>query len=416
MVRVLTVAGEVLADLPTEDVDSVRSLKLLLAKLQGISRFRQRILQSGSILADDALLNLSVDVQLVVLPVSSMSPEQAVKLTQSAELGYDVEVENLLQTPVDPNDSHRDGYRAAFFFAVGNTLVAKDLEQATRIGLQGRTRHRVVTLAGGLIDASGTMSGGGGKVASGGMRASVCKYSQEEVKKFVQAYEEANTQLMQLRQEREALDEALNSTDREIPELELRERTCSMDVNALKKQAEAYESRLKTLKVPQLTGEEKAKIKQLEKLIESRSEELSTIMEQHQVVEEEVRDLHNQIMNIGGEELKQAKSKLEEATKKCEDMRHKCKKSLLDADNMAAALWTLSLQLYLLRLRAQEDAGQETYDRLPEALKGKVAWVERFFMGMSKADIKKECAKVERLAEKLEKLDVQEIFGKKGAK
>ena len=37
-------------------------------------------------------------------------------------------------------------------------------------------------------------------------------------------------------------------------------------------------------------------------------------------------------------------------------------------------------------------------------------------MGMSKADIKKECAKVERLAEKLEKLDVQEIFGKKGAK
>ncbi|CAE7868485.1 smc4, partial [Symbiodinium microadriaticum] len=189
-------------------------------------------------------------------------------------------------------------------------------------------------LAGGLIDASGTMSGGGGKVASGGMRASVSKYSQEEVKKFVQAYEEANAQLMQLRQEREALDEALNSTDREIPELELRERTCTMDVNALKKQSEAYEGRLKSLKVPQLTGEEKAKIKQLEKLIESRSDELNTIMQQHQVVEEEVRDLHNQIMNIGGDELKQAKAKLEEATKKCEDMRHKCKKALLDADNM----------------------------------------------------------------------------------
>ncbi|CAE7901378.1 SMC4, partial [Symbiodinium sp. KB8] len=85
----------------------------------------------------------------------------------------------------------------------------------------------------------------------------------------------------------------------------------------------AYEGRLKSLKVPQLTGEEKAKIKQLEKLIESRSDELNTIMQQHQVVEEEVRDLHNQIMNIGGDELKQAKAKLEEATKKCEDMRHK---------------------------------------------------------------------------------------------
>ena len=39
-------------------------------------------------------------------------------------------------------------YKAAFYFALGNTLVAKDLEQATRIGLQGRTRHRVVTSLG----------------------------------------------------------------------------------------------------------------------------------------------------------------------------------------------------------------------------------------------------------------------------
>lgn len=32
--------------------------------------------------------------------------------------------------------------------AFGLRLVAKDLEQATRIGLQGRTRHRVVTQLG----------------------------------------------------------------------------------------------------------------------------------------------------------------------------------------------------------------------------------------------------------------------------
>lgn len=43
----------------------------------------------------------------------------------------------------------------AFYFALRDTLVAKDLEQATRIGLQGRTRHRVVTLQGELIDVSG---------------------------------------------------------------------------------------------------------------------------------------------------------------------------------------------------------------------------------------------------------------------
>lgn len=225
-------------------------------------------------------------------------------------------------------------YRVAFFFALGNTLVAKDLEQATRIGLQGRTRHRVVTLAGGLIDTSGTMSGGGGKVASGGMRASLCRYSPEEVKGFVEAYEKANSQLVAIRQERQALEEALQLTEREIGEIALREQKSTMDVTALQKQVEAYEVRLKTLKVPQLTGDEKSKLKQLEKLIESRSDELNSMMQEHQAVEEEVRDLHNQIMNIGGDELKQAKEKLEEATKKCEDMRRNIKKALLDADNM----------------------------------------------------------------------------------
>jgi len=235
---------------------------------------------------------------------------------------------------VDLIKAEKPEYRAAFFFALGNTLVAKDLEQATRIGLQGRTRNRVVTLAGGLIDTSGTMSGGGNKVASGGMRASLCKYSPEEVKGLVQAYEAESAKLASMRQERQALQEALVMTEKEMAEIELKERTCSMEVNALKKQIEAYDSRLKTLKVPQLNAQEKTKIKQLEKLIESRSDELNTIMQQHQAVEEEVRDLHNQIMNIGGEELKQAKEKLEECTKKCESMRRINKKALLDAESM----------------------------------------------------------------------------------
>ena len=42
----------------------------------------------------------------------------------------------------------------AFYFALRDTLVANDLEQATRIAY-GKTRYRVVTLAGQLIETSG---------------------------------------------------------------------------------------------------------------------------------------------------------------------------------------------------------------------------------------------------------------------
>uniref|UniRef100_A0A7S4S093 Structural maintenance of chromosomes protein 4 n=1 Tax=Alexandrium monilatum TaxID=311494 RepID=A0A7S4S093_9DINO len=102
----------------------------------------------------------------------------------------------------------------------------------------------------------------------------------------------------------------------------------------LQKQLEAYDTRLKSMKVPTLNSQDKSKLKELEKLINSRSGELGDIQAKHHAVEEEVRELHNQIMNIGGEELRQAKAKVEEATKKCEDMRRNIKKSYLDADNM----------------------------------------------------------------------------------
>ena len=57
----------------------------------------------------------------------------------------------------------------AFYFAVRETAVAEDLDQAGRIAY-GAKRHRVVTLKGQVIETSGTMSGGGSKPISGRMR------------------------------------------------------------------------------------------------------------------------------------------------------------------------------------------------------------------------------------------------------
>ena len=61
----------------------------------------------------------------------------------------------------------------AFYLAIGNTLVAPDLETATRWAYDFSKRWRVVTLDGKLIETAGTMSGGGTSVRRGGMRFSV---------------------------------------------------------------------------------------------------------------------------------------------------------------------------------------------------------------------------------------------------
>lgn len=61
----------------------------------------------------------------------------------------------------------------AIFLAVGNTLVAPDLETATRWAYDFNKRWRVVTLDGNLIESSGTMAGGGKSVRKGGMKLQV---------------------------------------------------------------------------------------------------------------------------------------------------------------------------------------------------------------------------------------------------
>jgi structural maintenance of chromosome 4 len=61
----------------------------------------------------------------------------------------------------------------AIYLAVQNTLVAPDLETASRWAYEYKKRWRVVTLDGKVIETAGTMAGGGKAVARGRMRISV---------------------------------------------------------------------------------------------------------------------------------------------------------------------------------------------------------------------------------------------------
>ncbi|KAI6017482.1 hypothetical protein EDC04DRAFT_2902566 [Pisolithus marmoratus] len=97
-------------------------------------------------------------------------------------------------------------FTPAFYKAVGTTLVANDLDQANRIAFGGAKRWRVVTLAGQLINASGTMSGGGNHVACGGMSSKL---------------EEAQKDLRSVEVEAERLTQAGPNLDMDIEKLPL---------------------------------------------------------------------------------------------------------------------------------------------------------------------------------------------------
>ena len=60
--------------------------------------------------------------------------------------------------------------KPAMFLGVGQTIVAENLNEATHLAYDFGKRWRVVTVDGQLIETSGTMAGGGGKVKKGGMK------------------------------------------------------------------------------------------------------------------------------------------------------------------------------------------------------------------------------------------------------
>lgn len=106
----------------------------------------------------------------------------------------------------------------AFYFALRDTLVAKDLDQATRIGLQGSTRYRVVTLQGELVDVSGTMSGGGGRVSRGRMGKAVLEDSvnAEDLDTLARQVGNLEMQVGQLQERRGILEDKITALRKDL--------------------------------------------------------------------------------------------------------------------------------------------------------------------------------------------------------
>lgn len=128
---------------------------------------------------------------------------------------------------IKPKDAR---FAPAFYKAVGDTLVAENMEQANRIAFGGPKRRRVVTLAGQLIDTAGTMSGGGNQPARGGMssklaaesvRPEVLRSYEQESQTAVQHLEEALQSLRIAEEDLERLKISGPQTDMAYQKLDL---------------------------------------------------------------------------------------------------------------------------------------------------------------------------------------------------
>ncbi|XP_034826379.1 structural maintenance of chromosomes protein 4 [Maniola hyperantus] len=208
----------------------------------------------------------------------------------------------------------------AFYYALNETLVAEDLDQATRIAY-GATRYRVVSLDGKVIEIAGTMSGGGKTVSRGRMSSSVQQDTSENDPAVIQANERKLASLEQrlsdLRTEHANLEESFASTQRSVREgkvtlhkLDIETKSLTEQVPALEHQINQQESKVASSKVD---ARQKAK---LEKVVKAAEEKMEKAKHDAGEVEKEVYGVDAQIAAVAGNKVKDLQKSVDDLTKK----------------------------------------------------------------------------------------------------
>ncbi|XP_075617752.1 structural maintenance of chromosomes protein 4 isoform X2 [Balearica regulorum gibbericeps] len=211
--------------------------------------------------------------------------------------------------------------RLAFYFALRDTLVAKSLEEATRVAFQKDKRWRVVTLQGQIIEQSGTMTGGGGKIMKGRMGSSVIMdVSEEEVNKMESQLQKDSKRVVQYEEEKLQLEEAIRKLCQDVREMRNTLEKYTASIQSLSEQEIHLKNQVKELEANVIAAApDKNKQKELEKIFNSYKKDYDSIAEKAGKIENEIKRLHNLIIEINNHKLKAQQDKLDKLNKEIDE-------------------------------------------------------------------------------------------------
>lgn len=286
-------------------------------------------------------------------------------------------------------DVNEERVRAAFYFALSDTIVANDLDQATRVSQ--KQRIRIVTLQGQMVETSGAMSGGGrpmkgrmGTQTSAGRKSDVLDEDQlqnlrDEMQSLEHEIEEIDERSRDLHRKQEQLTKELQTLKENAPRLEMEIETREKQLETLKSELKEAELRVKNAEPdPSVTKELKDK---LDEALKAYAKEQAKT----ESVQSKINDINSKIKEavdkrIGGaksliSQLKKEMSKLDEelakksaSLKTAERNMSKSQSKIQSLEQEVASSMALIEQLKAERLKIEEEAAG-VVERKEEAIK-----------------------------------------------
>uniref|UniRef100_A0A8C4DSG3 Structural maintenance of chromosomes protein n=1 Tax=Dicentrarchus labrax TaxID=13489 RepID=A0A8C4DSG3_DICLA len=209
--------------------------------------------------------------------------------------------------------------RPAFYFALRDTLVAQDMEQATRMAFQKDRRWRVVTLKGQIIEMAGTMTGGG-RVLKGRMGSSIGTEFSQELDRMESKLNEKVSKLQGCQERKLQLEENIQRLQPLLRDMKNTLEKYSNSMTSLADQETHLKLQIKELEANVLAAApDKTKQKQMEKSLEAFKKDYEAASSKAGKVENEVKRLHNLIVDINSHKLKAQQDKLDKVNKELDD-------------------------------------------------------------------------------------------------
>lgn len=210
---------------------------------------------------------------------------------------------------IRPRDAR---FAPAFYSVLRDTIVAKDLTQANRIAY-GARRWRVVTLEGQLIDVSGTMSGGGTRVARGGMSSKpVSDVTKEQVTRFETEREDVENKFTVFQEKQRAMETEIREKKDELPRVQTMIQKLVLDIESHQQNINDSRKRGKEIMAAHKpSAEDDAKAATLEQQIAAMEHEIHKLRDETADVNAEIASLQNTIMEIGGVKLRGQKARVD---------------------------------------------------------------------------------------------------------
>ncbi|KAJ8679871.1 hypothetical protein QAD02_015658 [Eretmocerus hayati] len=205
----------------------------------------------------------------------------------------------------------------AFYFAIRDTLVVDNLDQATAIAY-GSTRYRVVTLKGEVIELTGTMSGGGRQMTRGrmGQRVARSEPTQKDIENLQAELDQVYAESTQIKAKQAPLENQITALSTALKDLISDRDMCKVEINELsrqepnlRKQLEVQKKRAETTRcVPE-------KVRELELIVEEAEKKYNESSENSKQKENEVKKINQEIEEISGGRVKEQQKKISNLTK-----------------------------------------------------------------------------------------------------